>query len=148
MTVVKLNQRRNFPEITISGVTGGVDIVATARRELESRAVIVGGVLGDPSSSGRTLRINHLFVEESESTRCSTNEECTYTLYHSFVENPRDCYCSLCPEYPLNKQVAFINQASYNRFCTKYSQSCPIARCFPMPEIGNCEEGRCVSPPQ
>jgi hypothetical protein len=89
---------------------------------------------------------------------CTTDSECVNTVYHTFVNDPSECYCLTCPITVMNQAAARANQDSYQRHCAKFGYTtnvadptsigliCPLVLCTQPPETA-CIQNQCTALP-
>ena len=69
----------------------------------------------------------------SDAVYCDTDAECTMATRGRDVASTADCYCALCPSTALNVTSAERFDRSYQRYCSNFRLSCPVARCAAPP---------------
>lgn len=79
---------------------------------------------------------------------CSDDGECTHCSYEYGPKAVEDCYCPLCPVYPMSEAQCSANANSWNKVCGEWAAEnpCPVAACIAPPEA-LCVDGECVSDP-
>jgi hypothetical protein len=110
-----------------------------------------------PAGDGLVMVTTQFFLklgsEPEDNLFCETVDDCTLTVYHSYVKSPEDCYCLLCP-VPLNADAAFENERSWQLNCRDFGYSsadgklpdeliCPAVRCI-APQPVACVDNQCV----
>jgi hypothetical protein len=110
-----------------------------------------------PAGDGLVMVATQFFLklgsELEDELFCETVDDCTLTVYHSYVESPEDCYCLLCP-VPLNADAAFENERSWQQNCRDFGYPradgklpdrlfCPAVRCI-APQPVACVDNQCV----
>ena len=145
--------------VDLSSVPANQDDLDAAWNALANDELIVVGVnviIHDegPAGEGKTLKASNFYVRvqtaKDDPLFCDTVDDCTLSVYHSFVSNESDCYCTTCPA-PLNKEATRINQDSYQTHCSDYGLPygsidriiCPQVLCVEPPPLG-CVNNQCV----
>lgn len=145
--------------LDLDRVTAGREDQETALADLYGEGLVVVG--SNVVDEGITLVATQFFLQvpsehgpaAGQSNRfCEKDEDCTTSIYRSFVASREDCYCPLCPE-PVNVESARRNQKGWERHCGGfgYSQAgdkdgpllCPQVKCI-APSPLACVNRRCV----
>ena len=110
-----------------------------------------------PAGDGLTMVASQFYLKLGSDTQddlfCATVDDCTLTVYHSYVESPDECYCLLCP-VPLNVDAAIGNERSWLQNCQDFGYPsddddlpdqliCPAIRCI-APQPVACVDNQCV----
>lgn len=85
---------------------------------------------------------------DTTTASCSAAEDCQNCIWGQPVASVADCYCPICPSYPLSKTECTKNQADWTTHCTTWAETnpCPVPRCLPLAEP-ICEDAVCVANP-
>ena len=137
------------------------DVVAAYAALKNDELIAVGEnqVIKDegPGGDGLTMVATQFFLklgsELEDDLFCETVDDCTLTVYHSYVESPEDCYCLLCP-VPLNADTALENERSWLQNCQNFGYPsddeeipsqliCPAVKCI-APQPVACSDNQCV----
>lgn len=128
-----------------------------AREQLASaEGVIAAGriesyAVRGTTSTGRALVPSQVYVRVSpgvsDARFCNTSDECTVAFRGRDVTSRDDCYCALCPTTLLNTSTAALYESHYNRYCSTFRTTCPVARCVAPPAVG-CVNHACSIVPR
>jgi hypothetical protein len=81
---------------------------------------------------------------------CSSAPECVNSVFHTPIASPADCYCLLCPFFPMTRTEDAARQAQYAVHCTPgfdaMGRPCPIPICLVPPPLV-CHGGVCEHAP-
>jgi hypothetical protein len=85
---------------------------------------------------------------DTTTASCSASEDCQNCTFGLPVASVSDCYCPICPSYPLGKTECTKNQADWETHCTTWAETnpCPVPRCLPL-AAPICEDSVCVANP-
>jgi hypothetical protein len=76
---------------------------------------------------------------------CTADTDCVNTVYHTFVNDPSECYCLACGA-AMNRDTARSNQDSYQRHCANFGHTADLADPTSIGLI--CRPVRCAAPPE
>jgi hypothetical protein len=128
-------------DVTLSSVAGvsRTDVLrgTTAMRTLPG--ILVAGTVRS-SGERHTLTASQFYLRVSpgvsDAVYCDTDTECTVATRSREVRSSADCYCALCPNTPMNVSTAERYSNQYDRYCTAFRRTCPVARCIqPLPVV-------------
>ncbi|MFO0650386.1 MAG: DUF6748 domain-containing protein [Polyangiales bacterium] len=139
----------------VAGLSGAA--LDAARAQLASpEGVIVAGrfetyALGGATTLGRALVPSQVYARVSpgvsDARFCNTSDECTMAFRGRDVTSRDGCYCALCPTTVLNTTTAALYESHYNRYCSAFRATCPVARCVAPPAVG-CVNHACSIVPR
>lgn len=139
----------------VAGLSGAT--LDAARAQLASpEGVIAAGrfetyALGGATTLGRALVPSQVYVRVSpgvsDALFCNSGDECTMAFRGRDVTSRDGCYCALCPTTVLNTSTAALYESHYNRYCSAFRATCPVARCVAPPAVG-CVNHRCAIVPR
>jgi hypothetical protein len=127
-------RRLSYVDASTVAITPGFE--ARVWEQLGFGEVIAVGeivTVRNPGPDDKALIANQLYVPALPPTPasqvCSVDAECGSGIYHTFVNDPAECYCTAC-SVPLNAEAAIANEASFAQHCGDFDRtSCPQVRC-------------------
>jgi len=137
------NKLNGTTRYTLTGVDlAGVANVSRADRRAAASALsaapglLVAGAVRTTGES-RSLVASQFYLRlspgVSDAVYCDTDAECTMATRGRDVASSADCYCALCPSTALNVTSATRFDRNYQRYCSTFRLSCPVARCAAPP---------------
>lgn len=77
---------------------------------------------------------------------CKADADCTFTKFESLVTNTDECFCAMCPNWPVNKPTHAARAAAWEQHCNQWSMDkpCPMPSCADPGPIA-CENSQCVA---
>jgi hypothetical protein len=136
----KLNGTTSY---TLMGVdlTGVANVSRADRRAAAAALGAAPGILvaGTVRTAGerRTLVGSQFYLRLSagvpDAVYCESDADCTVATRGRPVASSADCYCALCPNTPLNVSTATRYDRDYQRYCSAFRTTCPVARCAAPP---------------
>lgn len=131
--------------VSRTDVNKGMEQLSTDGRGI----LVAGSVSSGPDGSRRIVASQFWFKVSdgvSDTRFCDTDAECTRSFHGQPVENATQCYCALCPTALLNTTYASLYDREYDRYCTAFRRTCPVARCIaPLPTA--CVNHTCSNAP-
>ncbi|HRE88268.1 MAG TPA: hypothetical protein PK095_03925 [Myxococcota bacterium] len=87
-------------------------------------------------------------TDTTDTASCGADEDCQNCTWGQPVASVDDCYCPLCPSYPLSKTECTKNQADWETHCSTWAETnpCPVPRCL-VTAAPLCDEGQCIANP-
>ena len=81
-------------------------------------------------------------------TECQEKGECTLSVFNPAisVQSKDDCYCLMCPEWPMAQAAAQSLQSAWTQHCADWSAQlpCPDPSCLEPAGSMQCLSGQCV----
>lgn len=135
--------------VDLAGVTGAsrADRRAAAAALAAAPGLLVAGAVR-ASGETRTLVASQFYLRlspgVSDAVYCESDADCTVATRGRDVASTGDCYCALCPNTPLNVTTAARYDRNYQRYCSTFRRSCPVARCAAPPPPA-CVQHACTA---
>jgi len=110
-----------------------------------SQNILVAGDYYTAKNGGRGLTVSAFWTRVKHidtSLTCTTDADCTTTVYKSAPATEADCYCRTCPSTIMNLTTEATNQAAYDSVCGGVSMMCPMVKCMAPPPVA-CVAGTC-----
>ena len=79
---------------------------------------------------------------------CEADDECTFTKYSMMVTQESDCFCPMCPFWPVSNAEHNARHSAWSEHCSQWEleNPCPVPSCMDPGETV-CMEGQCVEAP-
>lgn len=80
---------------------------------------------------------------------CDDAAECANCVYGAPVTRVEDCYCPVCPTYPMSAAQCADNRTGWEQHCTEWAANnpCPVPRCIPLAAPVCDDGGQCQANP-
>jgi len=100
----------------------------------------------DPNSGGADCI--GICVEPEPEQGCNTSDECTFTEFETMVSNIDECFCPMCPTWPVTVEEHNARSSAWQQHCGQWSidEPCPMPGCLD-PGEAICDKGECVDAP-
>lgn len=140
------SDRLNSTSSRMLSEIGGYYGPKAANAVMADKAALVAGTYYTTKNGGRGLtatgfwtRVKHV---AGDPLACTTDADCTTTVYKAAPASTADCYCRTCPSTVMNLSTEAANQAAYELVCGDTSLTCPMVKCMAPPPVG-CVAGQC-----
>jgi hypothetical protein len=144
--ILNTARSRAYSDNDLTAVGASEKQLELAQLALAEQGLVATGRFTSPGTGGVSFQATQFYlpvVTAEPAGECTTDADCTLSLYSAPVSSAADCYCPTCP-LPMTAAAASIYSAGWQSYCaeTHGFDVCPPPPCAAPPPVA-CVAGTC-----